>query len=134
VYDGLRDGHRDEYYAVKDQRCLGDEGFVERLLKKEERQAGKPSKLRSMEVVVNDVAKRLNIEIQTLSSLDRSWAVSRVRMMAACVLIHRVGYRLRDVAVYFARDMAMMGMLLARFSDRMQSDEKLRSEINRLAR
>lgn len=134
VLDGLREGHKDEYYAVEDQRFLGEEGFAERLLKKEERQAGKPSKRRSMELVAKELAKRLDMDIQTLRSGDRSWAVSRARTMAAYVLVHRVGYRLSDVAVYFARDMATMGTLLARFSDRMQSDEKLRSEIDYLAK
>ena len=46
----------------------------------------------------------------------------------------QVGYRLSDVAVYFARDMATVGTLIARVSGRIQSDEKLRWEINRLAK
>ena len=34
VSDGLAEGHKEEYYAVEDQRFLGDEGFVEKLLNK----------------------------------------------------------------------------------------------------
>jgi len=103
-------------------------------VKKEERRAGKPSKRRSMELVATELAKRLEMQIQTMRSGDRSWAVSRARTMAVYVLVHRVGCSLSDVAAYFNRDMATVGTLLARFSDRMQSDEKLRWEINRLAR
>jgi hypothetical protein len=31
IQEGLRDRHREEYYAVKDQRFLGEERFIEKL-------------------------------------------------------------------------------------------------------
>ncbi|HEX5023317.1 MAG TPA: hypothetical protein VFX54_21805, partial [Candidatus Binatia bacterium] len=34
VQDGLSEGHKEEYYAVEDQRFLGGKGFGESLLKK----------------------------------------------------------------------------------------------------
>jgi hypothetical protein len=36
VRDGLKEGHRDEYYWVEDQRFLGGEGFGEKLKRKAE--------------------------------------------------------------------------------------------------
>lgn len=41
VQDGLSEGHKEEYYAVADQRFLGAEGFGERLLKNEPRFSGR---------------------------------------------------------------------------------------------
>jgi hypothetical protein len=38
-----------------------------------------------MEVVAAELAKRLDREIQTLRSRDRSWAVSRTRTLVAYV-------------------------------------------------
>jgi REP-associated tyrosine transposase len=133
VQDGLREGHKEEYYAVEDQRFLGGEGFGERLLKKK---PGLPDKhpTRSMETAARELAKLLKIEVQALRSPDRGWAVSKARTMAAYVLVRRLGYRLSDVAGYFNRDMATLATLLARLSDRIQTNDTARQEVDRLIR
>jgi REP element-mobilizing transposase RayT len=114
VHDGIRGGHKEEYYAVEDQRFLGDEGFGEKMLKKEPRELGKPSKRRSVERAAQGLAKLLKVDIVALCSADRSWAMSRARTMTAYVLVRRLGYRLSDVAAYFGRDVATLATLLAR--------------------
>jgi len=133
VQDGVGEGHKNEHYAVEDQRFLGEEGFGEAMLKKVPGAARKPSR-RSIEMTAKDLAKLLDVEIQTLRSRDRSWVVSQARTTAAYVLVRRLGYRLIDVAAYFGRDMATVATLLARLSDRMQSDEKRMREVDRLTK
>ena len=59
-----------------------------------------------------------------LRSPDRSWAISKARTMIAYILVRRLGYALNGVAEYFGRDVATVATLLARMSERMQSDEK----------
>ena len=54
--------------------------------------------------------------------------------IAAYVLVRRLGYRLSDVATYFGRDIATVATLLARLSDRMQANDKVRREIDQLAK
>jgi REP-associated tyrosine transposase len=49
VSDGLAEGHKEEYYAVEDQRFLGDEGFVEKLLNQEPGKAPRPHARRSID-------------------------------------------------------------------------------------
>jgi len=134
VYQGLEEGHKEEYYEVEDQRFLGKQGFGEKMLKKEPAEARKASSRWSIKTVTRELAKVLDVEVQTLRSPDRSWAVSRARTIIGYVLVHRLGYRLSDVAGYFGRDMATVATLLARLSDRMQSDHKQRREIDRLAK
>jgi hypothetical protein len=46
----------------------------------------------------------------------------------------RLGYRLSGVAAYFDRDTATVATLLARLSDRMQSDEKQRRKVDSLTK
>jgi putative transposase len=133
VQDGLSEGHKEEYYAVEDQRFLGGEGFGERLLKKKLDLPGK-NPTRSIETAAREVAKLLKIEVQALRSPDRGWAVSKARTLAAYVLIRRLGYRLSDVAGYFSRDIATLATLLARLSDRMQTNDTARREVDRLIR
>ncbi len=132
VQDGLSEGHKEEYYAVEDQRFLGAEGFGERLLKKETGLSGKRRTRRSIETVARELAKLLKIDVQALRSRDRGWAISKARTIAAYVLVRRLGYRLSDVAAYFGRDMATLATLLARLSDRVQANDTARREIERL--
>jgi putative transposase len=130
VHDGVGDGHKEEYYAVEDQRFLGGEGFGEKMLKKEPRRA---SSRRSIDTAARELAKLVGIEIQALRSPDRSWAVSKARTITAYVLSRRLSYRLSEVSAYFGRDMATVATLLARLSERMQSDETQRRKLDRLA-
>jgi len=132
VQDGLSEGHKEEYYAVEDQRFLGAEGFGARLLKKEPGLSGKRRTRRSIETVARELAKLLKIDVQALRSRDRGWAISKARTIAAYVLVRRLGYRLSDVAAYFGRDMATLATLLARLSDRVQANDTARREIERL--
>ena len=132
VQDGLSEGHKEEYYAVEDQRFLGAEGFGARLLKKEPGLSGKKRTRRSIETVARELAKLLKIDVQALCSPDRGWAISKARTIAAYVLVRRLGYRLSDVAAYFGRDMATLATLLARLSDRVQANDTARREIERL--
>jgi putative transposase len=134
VQDGLSEGHKEEYYAVEDQRFLGTEGFGERLLKKETGLSVKKLTRRSIETVARELAKLLKIDVQALRSPDRGWAISKARTIAAYVLVRRLGYRLSDVATYFGRDMATLATLLARLSDRVQANDTARREIDRLSR
>ena len=134
VQDGLSEGHKEEYYAVLDQRFLGAKGFGERLLKNEPRLSGKRPARRSIETVARELAKELKIAVQALRSPDRGWRVSKARTMAAYVLVRRLGYRLSDVAAYLRRDMATLATLLARLSDRLQGDDMARREVDRLSK
>ena len=134
VQDGLSEGHKEEYYAVEDQRFLGAEGFGARLLKKEPGLSGKKLTRRSIETVARELAKLLKIDVQALCSPDRGWAISKARTIAAYVLVRRLGYRLSDVAAYFGRDMATLATLLARLSDRVQANDSARREIERLSK
>ena len=134
VQDGLSEGHKEEYYAVEDQRFLGAEGFGARLLKKETGLSGKKLTRRSIETVARELAKLLKVDVQALCSPDRGWAISKARTIAAYVLVRRLGYRLSDVAAYFGRDMATLATLLARLSDRVQANDTARREIERLSK
>ena len=134
VQDGLSEGHKEEYYAVEDQRFLGAEGFGARLRKKETGLSGKRRTRRSIETVARELAKLLKIEVRSLRSPDRGWPISKACTITAYVLVRRLGYRLSDVATYLGRDMATLATLLARLSDRMQANDTARREVDQLAK
>ncbi len=130
IADGMKEGHKEEYYDVEDQRFLGSEGFGEKL--QDEYEEPRARKRRPLEKVVEELGDEVGIGATELKSADRSWAVSKARTMIAYVLVRRQGYALGEVARYFARDAATVSKLIGRLAERIVEDEILRREIDRL--
>ena len=134
VFEGLNDGHKDEYYTVEDQRFLGAQGFGKKIVNREPEQRSKTGKRRSIEAVVKGLAGKLNLGISELRGPSRSWALSKTRTMIAYVLARQLGYTLKEVATYFRRDIATVATLLGRMEGRMAQDEELRKSMERLSK
>jgi REP-associated tyrosine transposase len=133
VRDGLREGHREEYYRVEDQRFLGGEGFGEKLKRKaEEEEIAGPKK--PLGVVFRNVARGVKVAPEVLGGADRSWEVSRARALVGYALIRRLGYKVKDVARCLGRDMATVSSLVSRFAERMADDGNLRKLAARLTK
>ena len=130
--DGIKDGHREEFYEVSDQRFLGAEGFGEKL--QDEHEEPRAKKRRPLEKVVQELSQLLAVQPQVLRSADRSWGVSQARTKIGYILVRRQGYALSEVARYFARDLATIGTLIGRLSGRMEEDERMRREIETLTK
>ena len=90
--------------------------------------------LEPLETLVKKLAHELEMTVEVLRSPDRSWAVSKARTVMAYVLVRRVGYRLGDVAAYLQRDIATVGTLVGRLYERMQADQQLLQQIERLTK
>jgi REP element-mobilizing transposase RayT len=130
IGDGMKEGHKEEYYDVEDQRFLGAVGFGEKLQDQHEEPRAK--KRRPLDKIVEEFGEEVGIDPTELKSAIRSWAVSKARTMIGYVLVRRQGYALSEVARYFARDAATVGTLIGRLAERIAEDEKLRREIDRL--
>jgi REP element-mobilizing transposase RayT len=134
VEEGLQEGHREDYYDVIDQRFLGEERFVEKLKVQADEEAQTPRPKKPVSAAFRHVARALGVEPAVLSGADRGWETSRCRALIAYVLIRRLGYTLKDVAKYLARDMATVSSLVSRYSNRMATDEELQKQAARLAK
>ena len=132
IHDGLRDGHKEEYYAVEDQRFLGTEGFTKKMVEREPEPGSKARKRKSIEALAQRLGRELKIGISELRGPGRSWVLSKARTMIAYILTRRIGYPLKEVATYFGRDMATVATLFGRIEKRMEEDEKLRITMNKL--
>ena len=117
VLEGMEENHNEEYYAVKDQRFLGEQGFGAGISReagaKEERKAKQP-----LEVAFNKIARRLRIAPEGLRGRDRRWEISRKRAEAVALLVREHGYRVSEVANYLGRDQANVSTMLSRLSAR----------------
>jgi putative transposase len=117
VLDGMNEDHNEQYYAVEDQRFLGEEGFGEEISRaageKEQRRTKK-----SIETAFKVIARRLDTTAELLRSNDRRWEISAKRARAVISLVREQGYRVSEVAKFLRRDQANISMMLLRASAR----------------
>ena len=105
------------YYAVEDQRFLGEEGFGEEISRDGEALAA-PKRKKAIETVFKEVARRVAAAPERLRSKDRRWEVSAQRAEAAALLVREYGYGVSEVAKYLGRDQANVSTMLSRWSAR----------------
>jgi REP element-mobilizing transposase RayT len=132
ISDGLKHGHKEEYYEAQDQRFLGSEDFGEKF--REPQSEPRPTKRKSLDLALRTLARGVGMDVATLRSADRSWTVSRARTMVGYVLIRRCGYGLGEVAKSMKRDSATVGTLLGRLAARIDKEPDLRREVERLTK
>jgi putative transposase len=117
VLEGIGENHNEAYYAVEDQRFLGEEGFGEEIIRggeeNEERKAKKP-----IETRFKEIARRVDTAPEVLQGKDRRWDISTKRAEAVALLVREYGYAVSEVAKYLRRDQANISTMLSRFSAR----------------
>jgi hypothetical protein len=92
VQDGLKDGHREDYYDVIDERFLGDEHFAEKLkVKSRRRSRDAAAQENSESATFRTAARAVGAEPAVLSGADPGWEVSRCRASVGYELIRRLG-------------------------------------------
>jgi chromosomal replication initiation ATPase DnaA len=128
VLEGLKDGHREDYYQVEDQRFLGGEKFAQKL-KRKVNEEETPRRKQQLSVVFRTAARAVGVEAQVLEGADRGWRVSQSRALVGYVLIRQLGYKLKDVAKYLGRDIATVSSLVSRLDVRMNENETLRRRV-----
>lgn len=133
VLEGMGGGHQADYYAAEDQRFLGTERFVTQMRGQEpEEPPRRPTK--SLASAVKALAAVLQTDPALLRSADRSWVVSKQRTLLAYILVRRKGFRVRDVATHFGRDVTTMSVLLSRFADRLQQEPSMQRTLEQVVK
>ena len=117
VLEGIGESHNEEYYAVADQRFLGEEGFGEEI-SREEDEATLRKKKKPIESALKEIARRVEARPELLRGPDRRWEITMKRAQAVAVLVRENGYTVSEVAKYLGRDQANISMMLSRWSAR----------------
>ena len=81
---GISESHNEEYYAVEDQRFLGEEGFGKEISREAGEKDGRKTK-KPIETTVKEIAKRLGTTGEELRGKDRRWVVARKRAEAVAL-------------------------------------------------
>jgi hypothetical protein len=117
VLDGMGETHNEAYYAVEDQRFLGEAGFGEEISRDVE-EIPEPRRKKAIETVFKEISRRVEGPPELLRSKDRRWDISRRRAEAVAILVRECGYRVSEVARYLGRDQANVSTMLSRLSAR----------------
>ena len=117
VLEGIGEEHNEAYYAVEDQRFLGEQGFGEEISRDGE-DLGAPKRKKAIETVFKEAARRVAAAPELLRSRDRRWEISAQRAEAAALLAREYGYGVSKVAQYLGRDQANLSTMLSRWSAR----------------
>ena len=128
VEDRLDQGHRDDFYAVKEQRLLGDENFVERIHRTAKEETPHFYEV-SLSELVSYVSSALGLPEQILhsSSRDRRGALGRALVAYLGRELGRL--RLKDVAEYFKRDPAAISQAISRVEEEIQEEGSLSKTV-----
>jgi REP element-mobilizing transposase RayT len=117
VLAGMGEEHNEAYYAVEDQRFLGEAGFGEEISRDVE-EISKPKRKKPLETVFKEVARRVKAAPELIRSKDRRWDISHKRAEAVAILVRECGYGVSEVAKYLGRDQANVSTMLSRLSAR----------------
>ena len=132
IRDGMTDGHREEYYDVKEQRYLGDDDFVDVVHQTMgEQEENRPVKI-AMPEILREIARGAGVSDGVVLHKGRGRIGSRLRAEAAYVGREVGGISLTEAAKYLGRDLSTMSLALKRLEEDLRSDRHQRNRLESL--
>jgi hypothetical protein len=129
IHDGITDGHRQEYYEVKEQQYLGDDGFVEAVHQAvDEQEESRPVEI-AMADVIQEIVRGAGVSEGVVLNKGRGRIGSRLRAEAAYVWREVGGISLTEAAKYLGRDPSTMSLALKRLEEEIGSDRHQRKRL-----
>ncbi len=131
VLNGLGEGHQTEYHSGSgtDNRILGDETFVDRVLG----QQGSMQKSKvTLDAVIKEVCRHYSIVERDLESLSRGRRSSEARGMAAWLILELGICPLGELENRVGRDVTTLSSAAKRLLIRAKKDQNLASTMREL--
>jgi putative transposase len=131
VLEGLRWGHQGEFYRVKDQRYLGEDGFVEEVEKrKEDREAGYLDV--SLEEISTKVSEAIGVPFALIHSLTRERRGAFCRGLVGYLGRKLGGLPLKEIARYFQREPMALSLGIRKVEDLLRRDQEMAQRLEML--
>lgn len=131
IQDGKKEGYRKEYHAGSgtDSRILGDDQFIDRVLEKGERMSRHRV---SLDRIIREVCKSFSLEERELLMSGRDHRLSRVRGMAAWLVMEYGIGTLGDLSRRTGRDITTLSSAAKRLQVRSKTDLELGEKVKKL--
>jgi len=129
--DGMKNGHRSEFYKLKDQRILGDDEFAEELLKKSDGWTGEHWNI-SMQEIIEATCKAFETDPLFLAVISRRRKEALVRGIVGFLAKKLCGATLGKIGAIFNRDEPTMSYQLRSVENKMQTDALFMEKVAEL--
>jgi putative transposase len=131
IQDGKKEGYRKEYHVGSgtDSRMLGDDQFIGRVLEKGERRSRHRV---SLDRIIREVCKSFSLEERELLTSGRDHRLSRVRGMAAWLVMECGIGTLGDLSRRMGRDITTLSSAAKRLQIRSKTDLGLAEKVRKL--
>ena len=129
VRDGAAEGHREEFHrGPDDARVLAGEGFLERVLRPEDKQKRPPD----LGSIVERVCAAYRIDERDLAGASRRRLFSEARGVVGYLAVQSGAATLTSLAGRYNRDLATLSRAVRRIELRKASDEDLANRLRGL--
>jgi putative transposase len=131
VLDGIGHGHREDLYAVTEQRYLGNEQFVERVTRTIEDDRPTRNGIQ-IEEIEEAVCRNYNLPLELLQSSSKERRGSFGRAIVAYVGQELGHLRLNQIAQRYGRDQVSLSLGVKRLRERIKDEGELKQSLNNL--
>lgn len=131
VLAGMADGHREDLYATKEQRYLGDDDFVERIAHNIESEAPPTLRLEVGEIE-RAVCDQFDLSAEILRAKSKERRGSLGRVVVAYLGQELANIRVQEVARRYGRDQVSLSLGLKRLREKLVEDFALRTSLEKL--
>ena len=131
IQDGKKEGYQKEYHVGSgmDSRILGDDQFIDRVLEKGQRRTRHRV---SLDRIIREVCKSFSLEERELLTSGRDHRLSRVRGMAAWLVMECGIGTLGDLSRRMGRDITTLSSAAKRLQIRSKTDFGLAEKVKKL--
>lgn len=127
----ISQGHREDFYELKDQRFLGTEEFIENIHKDLNEMPSFVYAI-AIEEIVSEVSSVLNISKDLFYSTTRNHQGSLGRAVVAYFGKELGGHSFREISDHFHRDPVVMSQGIKRLEKKIRDDETIAKAIAKL--
>ena len=131
VNERINEGHREEFHRGEgcDGRVLGEDTFVERVLRQAE---SEPVKKPEIDAMIEVVERLYHLKNGELAVAGQGIRIVRARSMAAWAVLELSDAALTELAKKLGRDVTTLSSSVRRLLERSRKDECLAKEMERL--
>jgi len=131
VLDGAGVGHREEFYALKEQRYLGDDEFLDLVDTKINSKMSRPRRI-DLANLESAVCRHFKLPVNLLRSRSKDRGGSFGRALVAWLGQEVGGTALNQVAKRYGRDQVTLSLGLKALRQKIGQDSELRRNVENL--
>ena len=131
VWEGISIGHDERYYRVKDQRYLGEEGFIDRVERETMEEESWVYEI-SLEAICREVSRSAGIEEDKFYTMIRDREGARGRAMVGYLARRIAGCTVKEIADHFKRSAVTMGEGIMKVEELVREDKSFEKALKHM--